>query len=174
MGGYVALRAVKRNPERIVGLILADTRSEGDPNPGKIGRATSIKKIKAGGLSEFCEGFLKSCFAPESFQKIPDRIEKIRHTILGNPPLGICGTLMALAGRTDTTGSLGSIQVPTLILVGEKDAITPREFSQKMKAGIPGSELVLIPQAGHLSNVENPETFNQSLNQFMSHFSATV
>ncbi len=173
MGGYVALRAVERNPKRVSALILADTRSDADLNQTKIARSETIKNIKKYGVSEFCESFLKTCFAPETFQNNPERIDAIRRIILGNSTLGICGTLMALAGRTDTTSALGSIRVPSLILVGEKDAITPPEISQKLNMVIAGSKLVTIPLAGHLSNIENPDVFTQSLDQFMTRLSSS-
>lgn len=170
MGGYVSLRLAERNPDRMAGLILADTKSEADPNPVKISRAESIKTIKNKSLSEFCETFLKSVLASETFTLSPSKVEAIRQIIMGNNPLGVCGTLLALAGRTDTSAALTAIQVPTLILVGEKDNVTPKEFSEKMKAAIPHAELAVIPAAGHLSNFENPEEFNKPLRQFIEKF----
>ena len=87
--------------------------------------------------------------------------------IESNPPIGICGTLLALAGRTDTTAALQTINVPTLTLVGELDKITPPILSQKIHDEIKGSELHIIPHAGHLSNLENPAEFNKCLLDFL-------
>ena len=87
--------------------------------------------------------------------------------IIKNNPLGIGGSLLALAARTDTTESLGQITIPTLILVGENDQITPPADSAAMKAKIPNAQLHVIPKAGHLSNLENPTEFNEHLVAFL-------
>jgi 3-oxoadipate enol-lactonase len=167
MGGYIALRAVERNPERVQALVLCDTRSEADSNEAKLKRAANVKLVKEKGLPAFAEGFLKAVFAPESFENKPEAVELIRKIILANPPLGVCGTLLALASRTDTTDALPKISVPTLIMVGEHDPITPPAASKAMKKAIPDSELHIIPHAAHLSNLENPEEFNQHLSHFL-------
>src|SRR5258708_26186928 len=167
MGGYIALRAVERNPERVHALALCDTRSEADSNEAKIKRAAGIRTVKEKGVSAFAEGFLKAAFAPKSFETRPQAVEAIRKTILANPPLGICGTLLALATRTDTTATLPNIKVPTLILVGDQDPITPPAAAQSLQKSIPGSELHIIPDAAHLSNLEDPQAFNQHLLMFL-------
>jgi pimeloyl-ACP methyl ester carboxylesterase len=92
----------------------------------------------------------------------------IMRIIQSNSSLGICGTLLAMAGRTDTTPSLPDINVPTLILVGEKDAVTPPSASQEMHVKIQNSEFHIIPNAAHMSNIENPEAFNGYLLNFLS------
>jgi pimeloyl-ACP methyl ester carboxylesterase len=168
MGGYVALRALERAPERISGLILCDTRSEADSNEAKVKRSASIKTIQNQGVSTFCESFLKAVLAPETYTGKPAIVEQVRQMIMGNSATGIIAALLALAGRTDTTESLARIKVPTLILVGEKDGVTPPTASEAMHQRIPGSQLAIIPHAGHLSNLENPEIFNRHLMDFLT------
>jgi 3-oxoadipate enol-lactonase len=170
MGGYIALRAVERNPEKFKGLILADTRSEADSNEAKLKRAASLMVIKSQGMVPFTEGFLKVALAPETFKEKLDLVERLRSIILSNKPLGICGALLALATRTDTSAALSKISVPTLILVGEKDEITPLSVSEFMKEKIPNSQLGIISNSGHLSNLENPKEFNLKLKEFLSKF----
>ncbi|MGA8857795.1 MAG: alpha/beta fold hydrolase [Candidatus Bathyarchaeia archaeon] len=167
MGGYIALRAVERNPERVRGLILADTQAKADSNEAKLKRATAIKSVKANGVKAYAEGFLKSVFAPQTFTNNKAAVEKIRRIIEANSPLGICGALLALASRTETTEALYSIKVPTLILVGEHDALTPPSASQEMHNKIPNSEIHVIPNAAHLSNLESSEEFNKHLSDFL-------
>jgi 3-oxoadipate enol-lactonase len=167
MGGYVALRAIERHPERVQGLILCDTRSEADTNEAKIKRAKQLKSIRTEGLSAFCEGFLKAVFAPASFVSQTEAVELIRSIILTNPAAGVGGTLLALAARTDTTAALPKIAVPTLILVGEKDAITPPSAAEALQKAIPGSEMHVIPSAAHMSNLENTAIFNERLQAFL-------
>jgi len=167
MGGYITLRALERNPERFRAAVLCDTRSEADSNEGKLKRAAGVVSVKEHGSEVFAEAFVKAVFAPESFKTKPEAVESIKQTIKQTTPLSIAGTLIALAARTDTTASLSSIKIPTLILVGEHDATTPPAASQAMHERIPGSELHLIPQAAHMSNIENTDFFNEKLLIFL-------
>ena len=167
MGGYIALRAVERKPERVQGLILADTQAKADSNEAKLKRAAAIKSVKAMGVNAYAEGFVKSVFAPQTLANNKAAVEKIRRIIEANSSLGICGALLALASRTDTTESLPGIKAPTLILVGEHDALAPPSASQEMRNRIPNSEIHVIPNAAHMSNLENSEEFNKHLLDFL-------
>ncbi|MGI0036955.1 MAG: alpha/beta fold hydrolase [Nitrososphaera sp.] len=167
MGGYIALRAIERNPDRFTALVLCDTMSSADSNEAKIRRANSVKMVKNEGVERFAEGFLKAVFAPETFNTKPDIIDEIRSIIRSNSPLGICGALLAMAGRTDTISALPKISVPTLILVGEHDAVTPPDAARHLRDRIPNSKLHLIENAAHMSNLENPIKFNGHLANFV-------
>jgi len=167
MGGYIALRAIERNPDRFDALILCDTMSVADSNEAKIRRANSIKQVKKEGVERFAEGFLKAVFAAQTFNTKPDIIEETRKIILSNSPLGICGTLIAMAGRTDTTEALSKISVPTLILVGKLDAVTPQSAAINMHEKIRNSEIHVIDDASHMSNMENSPAFNGHLIHFL-------
>jgi 3-oxoadipate enol-lactonase len=167
MGGYIALRAIERNPERFRALVLCDTRSEADGNEGKIRRAAQAKAVKTDGSTKFAEAFVGAVFAKETLDGNPALVEAVKAMIRGTTPLSIAGTLIALACRTDTTASLFTVKVPTLILVGKSDTLTPVSASQAMKDKIPGSTMHIIPKAGHLSNMENPDDFNEHLASFL-------
>lgn len=168
MGGYIALRTIERHPERVRALVLSDTRSEADSNEGKIKRATSIKSVKTDGVKQFADTFVKAVFAAHTFEHAPHVIENIRKIIESTSPLSISGTLLALAARTDTTSYLQSIKVPTLILVGEHDILTPPSASEAMHQKISHSTFYIIPNAAHMSNLENPDFFNEKLFAFLS------
>ncbi|MDP1677135.1 MAG: alpha/beta fold hydrolase [Bacteroidota bacterium] len=174
MGGYIALRAVERNPERILGLVLCDTRSEADGNEAKIRRANGIKFIQTNGMKFYAQDYVKIVFAPSSFESHPESIKLIQSVVERTASTSIFGTLLALAARTDTTSSLPNITCPTLILVGEKDNLTPINASQAMNKVIPGSTIVIIPNAGHISNMENPSEFNKYLVEFVSQFKQEI
>lgn len=167
MGGYIALRTVERNPERVRALILCDTRSEADPNEAKVKRASQVKSVKAQGVKQFAESFVKAVFAPGTFTQSPKTVATIRAVIESTSPLSICGTLLALAARTDTTNALAGIKVPTLIMAGEHDALTPPSASQAMHSHIKDSEIHIIPAAAHMSNMENTAFFNDKLLAFL-------
>jgi 3-oxoadipate enol-lactonase len=167
MGGYIILRAAERHPERFRGLVLCDTRSEADGNDGKVKRAGQARELKINGTAKFTDAFLEAVFHGKTFTERPEAVESIRE-IIGNTPVGaMAGTLIALAGRTDTTAGLYKLNVPTLILVGKHDTLTPPSASHAMKDKISNSELHVIPDAGHLSNMENPEEFTTHLFNFL-------
>lgn len=167
MGGYIALRAIERNPDRVKALILCDTMSAADSNEAKIRRANSVKLVKKEGIERFAEGFLKAVFTPVTLQSKPDIIDEIRRIIPSNSPAGICGALIAMAARTDTTESLYKINVPMLVLVGEQDTVTATSAAKIMQEKIPNAKLRIIEQAGHMSNLENVARFNQHLAEFL-------
>jgi 3-oxoadipate enol-lactonase len=167
MGGYIALRAVERHPDRFRALVFSDSKSEADSNEAKIKRASSIKAVKANGPRVFAQNFVANVFTPESFNARPDVVKGIQSIIERTAPISLCGTMLALAGRNDTTSSLPGITVPTLIMVGEHDALTPPAASQAMNERIPQSEFHVIPNAAHMSNMENPAEFNKHLIAFL-------
>jgi 3-oxoadipate enol-lactonase len=168
MGGYITMRALERNPERFKAAVLCDTKSEADTNEGKLKRFDAMKAVRDHGSEVFAEAFAKNVFAPESFKTKPDAIAFIKNIIKHTPSLSIAGTLLALASRTDTTSSLSTIRIPTLILVGEKDITTPPANSHSLHEKITNSELHIIPNAAHMSNLENPEEFNRHLRSFLN------
>jgi 3-oxoadipate enol-lactonase len=167
MGGYIALRAVERSPERFRGLVLCDTRSEADGNDGKIKRANQAATMKIDGMKKFAEPFLKAVFYEKTFETNPATVDLIRIIIEHSSPLAAAGTLLALAARTDTTASLYKVTLPTLILVGQHHTLTPPSASHAMKEKIPGAELHVLPKAAHMSNLEQPEEFNLHLSNFL-------
>lgn len=167
MGGYIALRTIERNPERVCSLILCDTGPQADTNEVKLRRAASIRSVKTKGVDQYADSFLKAVFTAESFKSRQNEVGMMRRIIKSNSEIGICGTLLALAGRTDTTDALQSIAVPTLIIVGELDEVTPPKLSQIMDSKIKNSELRIIPNVAHMSNLENPTEFNRVLLDFL-------
>jgi len=167
MGGYIALRAMQRNPERFNALILCDTMSSADSNEARLRRATSINMIKKDGVEPFAEGFLKAVFSQKSLSTKQNIVEKTRKMILANSQIGICGALLAMAARTDTTESLSKINVPTLVLVGEYDVTTPLPAAKILQDGIPNSKMHIISNTAHMSSMENPDEFNEHLLTFL-------
>lgn len=168
MGGYVALRAASMKPERLRGLVLADTRAEADTNQAKALRAGAMKAIAEKGIGPFAEEFVKNLFSPAALAAGRPCVEEARRIMKANKPLGVRGALLALAARMDATPWLPEIKVPTLVVVGEDDALTPPADSHRIAKAVPGAGLSVIPKAGHLSSLENPEAFNEALDAFLS------
>ena len=163
MGGYVALRVVERAPERFWALALCDTRSEADTNEGKLGRAAGIRALHGGSVETFVDGLLPKLLlrpgAPAG--------QALRAMMLGNGAAGMANALAAMMGRTDTSGALGSFDLPALVLVGSDDALTPPSAAEAMAARIPGARLEVLAGAGHVSNLEAPEAFTGALLRFL-------
>ncbi|HKZ16341.1 MAG TPA: alpha/beta fold hydrolase [Geobacteraceae bacterium] len=167
MGGAISLRTIELYPERIRALVLCDCHSAADSNEAKYWRELAIKAVKQNGLETFADVFVKKLFAPRTFSTRPDIVELIRSMVLGTSPLAVCGALLAQAARTDTTDTLPGIKVPTLLLCGEEDTLTPPSLMRSMHEKIPLSELRIISCAGHVSNLENPDEFNGHLVRFL-------
>ncbi|MBA7610310.1 MAG: alpha/beta fold hydrolase [Calditrichaeota bacterium] len=167
MGGYIALRAVERHPERFRGLVLCDTRSEADTDEAKVKRAGTIAAVRSQGVPAFADEFVKLVLAPLTLEANPSIVQMVKEMIIGTDPVGVCGTLLALAARTDTTPALPAMNLPALILVGEHDTLTPPADAQAMARALPNTEMYIIPGAAHMSNLENPAAFNERLLGFL-------
>jgi 3-oxoadipate enol-lactonase len=167
MGGYIALRAAEREPSSCRALVLCDTRSEADTDEARLKRAAAVRAIREKGVAEYAEAFLKQVFAPESFESRREAVEQVRGIIAATPARTLIGTLIALAARTDTTASLARLRIPALVVVGEHDAVTPVAAARALHERIAGSELAIIPGAGHLPNLERPEELNGRLLDFL-------
>ncbi|HYF03840.1 MAG TPA: alpha/beta fold hydrolase [Patescibacteria group bacterium] len=167
MGGYIALRAVERDQSRFKTLILCNTKSEADTNAAKIKRSEHIKAIRQKGVEVFARGFVQGIFAEDTLRNNKSVVTEIRKIIEKNSPSAICGTLLALAARTDTTDFLKEITIPTLILVGEEDTLTTPENAHVMHHAIKNSELHVLKNAAHMSNLENPDEFNKTILRFL-------
>jgi len=174
MGGYIALNAITKHPERFVGLVLCDTQCTADTAEGKEKRVKTIESIRQNGVENFAGESIKNLFAPGSFINRKDEIESVRRMIVETSEQTLCSTLGALAAREETCSKLGSIGVPVLIIVGKEDKITPSSSALFMKEQIKNSLLVVLEDAGHLSNLENPGVFNAHFIEFMKHFNAGV
>ncbi len=167
MGGYIALKAMEKFSERIVGLILCDTQCAADTTEAKKNRFKTIDMIQSNGLELYADQALSSLFYSETMDKKSKEIIEIRNVIEGCQPDIICETLMALANRDETCSVLSTINIPTLILVGEEDTVTPIAKSEYIHSKISGSTLYTIGKAGHLSNIDNPEVFNRHIYGFL-------
>lgn len=168
MGGFIALNAIEQFPARFKALILCDTQCIADTTEVKEKRHSIIKEIEVKGPAEFSEGFLKSVFHKDSLTNKPEVVEQLRSVVFANTPHIITEGLVALAGRAETCSGLGEINAPTLIICGRADEVTPLAQSESMHKDIRGSQLCIIENAGHVSNLEQPTEFNRHLATFLS------
>ena len=171
MGGYVVLAFYKQFASRVRGLVLADTRPQADTDEGKKVRAQQAEQILASGMAGVTDAMLPKLLTPETVSRRPEVVKRLRDMMLNTKPAGAAAALMGMAAREDQTAMLPQISVPTLILVGSEDPITPPEDSHKMREKIPGSRLRVIEHASHVSNFEQPTIFNDELITFLGRIS---
>lgn len=167
MGGYVALRAAERAPERVAGLLLAGTQAAADANAAKLKRAGGVRQLLAGGVDAYVEDFLKGALSPETHRGRAPVVGEARRIIGESSPSALVHGLVALATRTDTTEALPSFAAPTRVVVGADDGITPPAVAEKLARAIPGADLHVLPGAGHLVSLELPERFNELLTELV-------
>ncbi|MEP7197502.1 MAG: alpha/beta fold hydrolase [Saprospiraceae bacterium] len=167
MGGFIALNAAKKNPERFEALILCDTQCIADTPEVKEKRYQTIEQIKLNGATSFNEAFVKSVFLADTLANKKELVETIRDVVFANSPAVIIAGLTALATRAETCSSLEAIHIPTLIICGREDLVTPIAQSEFMHEHIKGSSLNVIDNAGHVSNLEQPDDFNMYLHDFL-------
>ncbi|HEU0252026.1 MAG TPA: alpha/beta fold hydrolase [Pyrinomonadaceae bacterium] len=167
MGGYVVLAFYKQFPSRVRALILADTRAQADTEEGKQTRAQQAEKALTEGMGGIADAMLPKLLTPETVSKRPEIVKRVRDMMLKTKPEGAAAALQGMAEREDQTQLLSQITVPTLILVGSEDPITPVADSEKMHEAIAGSRLVVLDKASHVSNIEQAEQFNQELKRFL-------
>jgi len=167
MGGYVAFGIVRQHPERVGALILADTRAAADGEEARMKRADLIALARAEGSEAVAERQLPGLLGKTTRAQRPDLVEATRRMLESASVEAIVAGAEALRDRPDSTTLLESIAVPTLVICGAEDTVTqPREM-REMAERIPGSRFVLLEEAGHLSNVEQSDRFDEAVTEFL-------
>lgn len=168
MGGYVALSLVVRYPRRVRALMLMDTRAGADTPEAAQGReATAQAVLDANKASVVVDAMLPKLFSKRTLDERPERVEPLRTVMEQTTPRGIAGALRGMAKRPDRRPDLAGISVPTLVLVGEEDVITPPAEARALAEAIPNARLEIIPGGGHLAPYENPSVANAVILQFL-------
>ncbi|HKF68274.1 MAG TPA: alpha/beta fold hydrolase [Vicinamibacterales bacterium] len=169
MGGYIAFSMFRHAPNYFRAMVLADTRSQGDSPEAVAGRKNMQQLAREKGTAAVADALLPKLVGDTTRRERPDVVEAIRRQVTGNSVEGIVGALTALMTRPDSTSMLSTIRCPVQIIVGSEDAITPPPLSEQMHHDIPGSELTVIKGAGHMSNMEQPALFTDTLVRFLEH-----
>jgi pimeloyl-ACP methyl ester carboxylesterase len=169
MGGYIAFALLRHAPRYVQGLMLADTRSQADTPDGIAARTRLLQTLAGKGPAGVADEMIPKLLGDTTRRTQPTVVETVRSMTLANPADAIAGAIRALMSRPDSTPLLTTIHVPTLIIVGEEDGVTPPAAAEEMHHAIGGSHLVRIADAGHLSNLEQPAQFNAALAAFLSH-----
>ena len=168
MGGYVAMAILRRAPHLANALIFADTRMGADSPEGRANRRGMIALVDREGPSGIAREMMPKLLGKTTRESNPQIEPVVRHLINRQSPAAIRSGIMRMMQRPDSTPMLAATHLPTLVIVGEEDEITPPAESQRIADGIPGSSLVVVPKAGHLSSLECPEPFNHALATFLA------
>jgi len=168
MGGYVAFEFLRHWRSRVRGLVLMDTRAEADTAEGRRARDAAAAVARERGASAVADAMLPKVLAPDTVNRRPDITERVRDMMAATPVAGIVGALAAMRDRPGSEPLLPTLAgLPTLIVVGEADSLTPPDQAGAMAQAIPGARLVTIPGAGHLPPVEQPGATTEALRSFL-------
>jgi pimeloyl-ACP methyl ester carboxylesterase len=168
MGGYAALALLQGKPQLIEALVLADTRATADSPEARANRRNMLALVDREGPSGVAREMMPKLLGKTTRELNPAAEAQVRRLIKQQSPIAIRGAVQRMMHRPDSTALLPGVRVPTLVIVGEEDELTPPEDSRRMVEAVPGAILVTIPAAGHLSNMEQPDAFNAALNGFLA------
>ncbi len=167
MGGYVALAYAKKFGATLRGLMLVDTRSQSDTPEGRAGRDAMIALARTKGSSGVADQMFPKMISPRTVQDLPEVARELRAIMEACPAQTIEHALAAMRDRQDYSDFLGTITVPTLVIVGEADQIASPAVARAMHDAIPESKLAIISGAGHMAPIEQPELVNRAVAAFM-------
>jgi len=166
MGGYIALAFADRHPADLRGLLLVDTKSQSDDAAGKVARDEMITRVRTQGTSAMVDIMFPKLVGSSTITHHPEPAEQIRQMMLRVAPESAVAALGAMRDREDYTASLGRISVPTMVIVGSEDAVTPVALAECMSGQISGSDLRVISNAGHVSPMEQPLAVSAAIKEF--------
>jgi 3-oxoadipate enol-lactonase len=172
MGGYVAWQFLRKHGERVRALIQCDTKAVADTDEARAGRLKMAENVAEWGSGRVADMMGPKLFAPATSQEQPQIVAAVRGVVERTSPAGIAAAQRGMAARPDVTAMLPTIKVPALILVGELDAISPPAEMRKIADAIPNAEYVVIPRAGHMTTMEEPQSVNAALLSFVARIAA--
>jgi Predicted hydrolases or acyltransferases (alpha/beta hydrolase superfamily) len=167
MGGYVAMEFYRLHPERVRGLVLADTRPNADNEQGRANREQLAQLAEQQGVTAVADKQVPLLLSDDTRRSHPEVVIRVQDLIADATPRGIAAASRGMARRSDSTAVLAHVDCPTLVIVGEKDVLSPPEFARTYASEIPGAQVAQIAHAGHLSNLEQPKAFYQAVSRFL-------
>ena len=169
MGGYTAMAVLRRAPERVAALILADTRATADSEEAAANRRRIADELEAGlDLATFARAMIPTLVGQTTLADRVDVVETVRGWIEANDPRGIAWAQRAMAARPDSVATLRAYDGPALIVWGEEDTLTGRTDQDLMLDALDDVELAMIPNAGHLTAIEAPDAVTGVLLEFLA------
>lgn len=168
MGGYVALEFWRKYAARLRGLVLCDTRAAADTPTAAAARLETVERVLRDGTEPLADAMLPKLFAPATLENHPNTSAIERRKILAADPEGVAAALRGMATRRDFRDELAKVLLPTMVIVGEQDAISTVDEMRAMAKAIPAAEFVILPGSGHMTPLENAGGFNEAIEQFLT------
>ena len=168
MGGYINFAIWRRHPQRVRALVLANTRAGADSEEGREKRRAVMALARDQGSGAVADSMMTGMLGKTTRSTRPEIVNSVHRMISSAPVEGVVGALQAMMDRPDSTPTLATIDVPTLIVTGDEDTIIPVDEARAMHAAIRGSTIEVISGAGHLSNLERPAAFNHVVSEFLA------
>jgi 3-oxoadipate enol-lactonase len=168
MGGYITFELFRRAPERLNAVVLADTRAQADTPDGRQARRTMSELVRTKGASAVADQMLPKLLGEKILRGHHELVAHVRQLIDTSEVGEIDAAIQAMMTRPDSTPDLARISLPTLVIVGAEDAVTPIADAELLHRQIPRSQLVVLPGAAHLSNLEAPDEFSAALENFLA------
>jgi pimeloyl-ACP methyl ester carboxylesterase len=168
MGGYAAFAVHRIAPERLRALILADTKATADTPAAREGREAMLRVVDERGSAGVADEMLPKLLGGTTRRARPAIEARVRALVEANPAEGLRHAILRLRDRPDASPQLANIRVPVLVIVGEEDGVTTVDDARAIVAGTSDSRLAILPEAGHLSNLENPASFNAALRPWLA------
>jgi pimeloyl-ACP methyl ester carboxylesterase len=168
IGGYIAMAFWRRHPHLLRGLVLVDTKASADPEPARANRLRIAETVLAEQSPRvLVDDVLPNLLGPTTKQRRPLVYGRARALVETAPPAAVAWAQRAMAARPDSIDTLREVSVPTLVLVGEEDQVTPLSDAEAMVAAVPDARLITVPEAGHLTPLEQPEVVDEALLEFL-------
>jgi len=167
MGGYVAWQFMRKHPERVRALVQCDTRSAADSDDARAARIKIAESVANTGSGPVADAMLPKLLSPRTLESGAPVVARVRAMIERTGPAAIAAAQRGMAARPDVSELLPKISVPTLVLCGEQDAISPPREMQAIAEAIPNAEFLVIPGVGHMTTMENPQAVNDALVRFV-------
>lgn len=167
MGGYATFALLRRAPHMVEGVVLADTRLGADSPEGRANRRAMLALVDREGASGVVREMMPKLLGPTTRAENATVEPTVRRFIKQQSPEALRGAIRRMMERSDATATAAAVRVPTLVVVGSEDELTPVAEAERIAETVPGARLVVIPSAGHLPNLEQPEAFNAALVGFL-------
>jgi pimeloyl-ACP methyl ester carboxylesterase len=168
MGGYIAWQFAQKYANRLGALIQCDTRAIADSEEARAGRLKMAENVAAWGSERVAEMMGSKLFSPHALETRPKMMAEFHSVVARTPPAAIAAAQLGMAARPDVSADLAAIELRTLVLVGELDAISPPAEMRAIADAIPDAAFVVIPNAGHMTTMENPAAVNEALTSFLA------
>lgn len=168
MGGYIAWQFALRHSDRLERLIQCDTRAAADTPEVAANRLKMADIALREGPEPVAWAMMPKLFAAQTVEKQPQIVEGVRKVVMASTPVAIAAGYRGMAVRPDVTSLLPSIRVPTLVIVGEHDAITPATEMKSVAESLPNAKYVLVKDAGHMAPLEKPREVNVAIHEFLA------